>query len=360
MQLPLENLLIADLCFIISLKDYTFRAAKFIHIETSIHSFLKAAQGKKVLVIGDLMLDRYLWGKVNRISPEAPVPIADIYEEESRLGGAANVALNLHAMGAIPILAGYVGEDERGAELIRLVHRHGFPTELIQLSNERRTTVKVRIIGNQQQILRVDKEDKFDLSETELDRIKQKLDNQIAKCDVILLQDYDKGLLVPKLISRVLAKAKELSVPVTVDPKFKHFFSFEHSSLFKPNLKELNQGLNLRLRGDDLEGIQAAVEQLREQMPHQHSLITLGSHGMFLMEASGESRHFAAHERSIADVSGAGDTVISVVSLGLACGLPLSDAVYFANLAGGLVCEEVGVVFIDPQRLIEASEKDQA
>lgn len=302
------------------------------------------------------MLDRYLWGKVTRISPEAPVPVADIYQEENRLGGAANVALNLHAMGAIPILCGLVGEDESGAELIRLVHRHGFPTELIQLSTERRTTIKVRVIGNHQQILRVDKEDRFDLSEHELSRIKETLSTQIAKSDAILFQDYDKGLLVNELSSWVLEEAKAHNIPIAVDPKFQHFFNFEGATLFKPNLKELNQGLNLRIALDDLEGLHQAIGRLRKKMPHTHTLVTLGSNGMYLVDEKGTTTHLPAHERSIVDVSGAGDTVISVVALGLACGIPLADAVYFANLAGGLVCEEVGVVYIDPKKLKMAAD----
>lgn len=302
------------------------------------------------------MLDRYLWGKVNRISPEAPVPVADIYKEENRLGGAANVALNLHAMGAHPILCGFVGEDEPGAELIRLVHRHGFPTELIQLSTLRRTTVKVRIIGNQQQVLRVDKEDRFDLAEKELEQIKHKLEPHVSKCDAILFQDYDKGLLVPGLTSWVMKEALSREIPVAVDPKFKHFFAFQDATLFKPNLKELNQGLNLRIDGADLDGLDVAIRKLQEEMPHTNTLITLGSHGMYLVEADGTATHFPAHKRKIADVSGAGDTVISVATLGMACGIPLRDAVYFANLAGGLVCEEVGVVYIDPKRLRAAAD----
>lgn len=302
------------------------------------------------------MLDRYLWGKVKRISPEAPVPIVDIFDEENRLGGAANVALNLHALGAQPILCGYVGEDESGAELIRLVHRHGFPTELVHLSKERRTSVKVRIIGNQQQVLRVDKEDRKNLSPTEFEELKEKVSSHVSKVDVILLQDYDKGLLSPKLVSWIMKEAQEAQIPVAVDPKFDHFMDFEQCTLFKPNLKELNQGLNLRLQGDQLTEIEAAMLELRKRMPHQNSLITLGSQGMLLLEQGKEAQHFPAHKRAVADVSGAGDTVISVVALGLACGIPLQDAVYFANLAGGLVCEEVGVVAIDPEKLKRAAE----
>jgi len=304
------------------------------------------------------MLDRYLWGKVSRISPEAPVPIVDVNKEENRLGGAANVALNLHALGARPILCGYVGEDEPGAELIRLVHLHGFPTELIQLSKDRRTTVKTRVLGNHQQVLRVDKEDRFGLNEQELERIKETLAPQLSKCGAVLFQDYDKGLLIPDLISWVISECKGHGIPVVVDPKFEHFFNYGACDLFKPNLKELNQGLNLRVASNNLPEIEAAISRLRAQMPHKQTLVTLGSNGMLLVDAENRIEHFPAHERAIADVSGAGDTVVSVVALGIAVGISLKEAVFYANLAGGLVCEEVGVVPIDPKKLIRAAREE--
>lgn len=313
--------------------------------------FLVACKGKRIMVVGDLMLDRYLWGKVERISPEAPVPIVDVYAEENRLGGAANVALNLHSLGAIPILCGYVGEDGSGTELIALASKQGWETDQILISEARRTTVKVRIIGNQQQVLRVDKEDIDHISEEEASRLLTQLLPQVASCDAIVLQDYDKGLLTPFFIQRLITAAKQHQIPLLVDPKFRQFWDYAGCTLFKPNLKELREGLNLQVAADDPTSVIEAMHVLRERMPHAQTLVTLGAYGMVWVSGNSQAEHLAGHPRSIADVSGAGDTVVSVLALGLATDIPLQTAAVFANLAGGLVCESVGVVPIRPEQL---------
>ena len=322
-----------------------------------ISSFLDRCRQLEVLVIGDLMLDRYLWGNVERISPEAPVPIVDIWKEESRLGGAANVALNVAALGAKPVLCGLVGEDGEGEKIMELVEEKGFSADLILTSPLRRTTVKSRVIGNQQQILRVDKEDRFPLYPEEQLPLVEELRKRVSGYDAIIFEDYDKHLLTSVLIQEVIQAAEKSDRPVMVDPKFNQFFDYAGCTLFKPNLKELNEGLGFRLDKDDYKGIHEAVLLLRERMPHDHTLVTLSENGMLLVDDPQRATHIPAHYRQIVDVSGAGDTVISVAALGLAAGLSSLEATQLANLAGGLVCEEVGVVPIQKERLLQEAIK---
>ncbi|MEZ4775697.1 MAG: PfkB family carbohydrate kinase [Bacteroidia bacterium] len=319
-----------------------------------IHTFLAGCRNRKILVAGDLMLDRYLWGRVERISPEAPVPIVDVYREENRPGGAANVALNLHALGAMPVLCGVVGQDQEGDELLIQANNNGFDTSLISRLPTRRTTLKVRILGNnQQQVLRVDNEDKSPLPEEMAESLLETALDQISSFDAIVIQDYDKGFLNRSLAQTLISAAQQHNIPVLVDPKFRNFFSYANSFLFKPNLKELSEALGLRLNKNDLPGIVNAVLQLREKMPHIYTLVTLSENGMLLVDPRGTYTHIPARMRNITDVSGAGDTVISVATLGIATGISPLQAAMIANLAGGLVCEEVGVVPIRPDRLLE-------
>lgn len=316
--------------------------------------FLKAAAGKKILVVGDLMIDRYLWGKVDRISPEAPVPVVAVQKEENRLGGAANVALNLQSLRADVSLAGLVGQDEMGSVLRREMEKIGFSQDLVLGLDSRRTTVKTRILGNHQQMIRVDKEDTFAPTATETTHWQKALVDRISAQDAIILQDYDKGCLFPTLINLIIQEAQNAAVPVLVDPKREHFFAYADCTLFKPNLRELNEGLGTNLSNHDLEAMQAAILRLRKQMPHQHTVLTLSENGMLYVDPFGERHHIAAHARQISDVSGAGDTVISMLGLGFASMASPIDSVQIANLAGGLVCEEVGVVPIRANRLMRA------
>ncbi|MEO0472029.1 MAG: bifunctional ADP-heptose synthase [Bacteroidota bacterium] len=316
--------------------------------------FLQACTSLRIMVIGDLMVDRYLWGHVSRISPEAPVPVVDITSEENRLGGAANVALNLRELGAQVVLAGLLGDDEMGEALRSMSEGKGFDCDLLRVDPDRRTTVKIRVLGNRQQMLRLDKEDRHILSEELKQRFIESILKKVPEVDAIIFQDYDKGCLSEDLVQAVIQRANQQGIPSFVDPKKDRFFAFEHATFFKPNLRELNDGLGLQLEGSDLQAIQQAMLALKKKMPHQQCLITLSAHGMLLRNAQDQFTHFPAHPRSIADVSGAGDTVISVLALGIAAGLPATEAVRIANLAGGLVCEEAGVVPIRPDRLRKA------
>ena len=297
------------------------------------------------------MVDNYLWGQVGRISPEAPVPVVEVFKEENRPGGAANVALNLGALGAKPVLCGMIGDDAPGKEMLDILELHEYDTSLIEVDPSRQTTVKTRVIGNLQQMLRVDREDADPLEESVLETLKSKVLKQVQFFDAVIFQDYDKGVLSPGLIQAITWEAEAHKIPVIVDPKNRNFMDFSGCSLFKPNLKELNDALNLKLIKNDFEGIVKAVESLRRIMPHSHTLITLSEYGVLGVYPDGNHFHLPAFLRKVRDVSGAGDTVVSVLGLGFACGLDFELSARVANLAGGLVCEEAGVVPVKLERL---------
>lgn len=313
-------------------------------------------ENTRVLVIGDVMLDTYVWGNVNRISPEAPVPIVAVEKREVRLGGAANVALNLKSLGAEPVLCSVVGQDARGDEFSNLLQKDNMSTIGIIKSVDRKTTTKFRIIGNNTQLLRVDDETTTSLVPAEKEKLKQKINKILDEeaIRIIILQDYDKGVLDKEIIEFTVNLASSKNIPLAVDPKQKNFLSYKNVTLFKPNLKEINEGLNLSVTGEDIQQVEAAVTQLQTILNADIIMNTLSENGVFIRWKENDtykSSHLNAHIRNIADVSGAGDTVISVAALCLAEGLNPEDLTAVANLAGGLVCEEVGVVPIDKNRL---------
>lgn len=322
---------------------------------TSLDSVFKAFTGLKVLIVGDVMVDSYIWGKVDRISPEAPVPVVLINKREKRLGGAGNVALNVLAMGATPILCSIVGEDPEADMLLNLMESKGLGTKGIIQSQDRITTLKERIISGSQHIIRLDSETDLDLSKEEeksfLDHIKQLLPD----CDVVIFEDYDKGTLNRTIIEEVISFADKLQIPTVVDPKKRNFLSYNNATLFKPNLKELREGLKIDFSIKDLDQIKQAVNQLRQAMHVKHALITLSENGVFIDSEDG-NHHIPAHIRRISDVSGAGDTVISIAALCTALKLSPKFTAGLSNLAGGLVCEYVGVVPIDKDGLFAEAE----
>ncbi|MCB9235414.1 MAG: D-glycero-beta-D-manno-heptose-7-phosphate kinase [Bacteroidia bacterium] len=318
-----------------------------------IDSFFEQATRARVLVIGDLMLDRYIWGRVERISPEAPVPVVDVYDEESRPGGAANVALNIASFGATPVLCGAIGNDRAGDDLLDHLQKSSFDTSLVFRDSGRTTTSKIRIIGNNQQVLRVDREDRFHLETQLREKVLEQVKKALNQVDAVIFEDYDKGLLDEFLIQKITQAAKSLKKPVIVDPKFRNFLQFGGTTLFKPNLKELNEALGLKLINNDQEGIREAVSRLRYRMPHENTVITLSEKGMIAFGPDLQPVYHPAHLRKIRDVSGAGDSVVSVLALATTCGLDLAAATWLANLAGGLVCEEVGVVPVNLPKLRE-------
>ncbi|NUO02884.1 MAG: carbohydrate kinase [Saprospiraceae bacterium] len=307
-----------------------------------------------VLILGDVMIDRYLIGQVSRISPEAPVPVVHFQHSEDRLGGAANVALNVKALGATPWLCTVIGAGSDSEHLMNLLPPAGLSGKGIVLSAERITTVKTRIIASGQQLLRVDKEETRDIGEKEaemlLDQVKKILDNQ--DIHVILFQDYNKGVLSPKIINDVILEALRRDIPTVVDPKYHNFWAYKHVTLFKPNLKEMRAQAAIAIR-PELDSLQLAAEEVRRRLGNRYTMITLSEKGMFL---DGDNRRFIlpTEARDIADVSGAGDTVISVAALGVALGMDMEAMATLANLAGGQVCERPGVVPVDKSRLFES------
>lgn len=307
-----------------------------------------------ILIIGDVMIDSYYWGKVDRISPEAPVPIVAVQKKESRLGGAANVALNIKAMGATPILCSVIGADDDGQELISLTEENGQTTEGLIQSYNRRTTKKTRIIGNNHQMLRIDGEDLHSLNESEEATFFEKIQSIISsrKVDAIIFEDYDKGSITTSLIKKVVALANKKAIPTTVDPKKNNFTEYHGVTLFKPNLKELKEGLKVEFNHKNRTELEAAIEQLESKISNKNTLITLSELGVFINSPKSK-HHISAHHRDITDVSGAGDTVISVATLCLALNQDPEMIAELSNLAGGLVCENVGVVPIEKADLLE-------
>jgi len=306
------------------------------------------------MVIGDVMVDAYLWGKVDRISPEAPVPIVAVHKRESRLGGAANVAINLRAMGASPLLCSVIGSDRQGEELLELMRELSMDTSGMLQMEGRVTTVKTRVIGNNHQLLRVDDEITEDLdTKTENllgNRIESLLDER--RPAVVIFEDYDKGVLTAELISRIVTACKKRGIPTAVDPKKKNFLSYKGVTLFKPNLAELKAGLKIDIDKTNAEKLQQATSAFQQSQNIDTLMVTLSEAGVFYSK-DGQAGILPAHIRNISDVSGAGDTVISVASLCLALGLRPRTMAALANLAGGLVCEKVGVVPVDKIQLQE-------
>ncbi len=298
------------------------------------------------------MMDSYLWGNVDRISPEAPVPVISVQRKENRLGGAANVALNIQALGANPIICAVIGDDLEGDEFIRLMEAQNLSSEGLLRLTSRPTTVKTRVIGHHQQMLRIDAEVDRDISQTEtvdlLSRILLIIDEK--KIDAIIFEDYDKGAITEDLIDKVVLKAKQRNIITVVDPKKRNFLRYKGVTLFKPNLKELREGLKIDVNLKNPGELETAVAKLQQVLNAEKVMVTLSEHGVFMQSAAGH-QIIPAHIRNIADVSGAGDTVISTAALCLAAGLDDFKTAAIANLAGGLVCEHVGVVPIDLNQL---------
>ena len=310
--------------------------------------------GLRILVIGDVMLDAYVMGKVNRISPEAPVPIVSLENEDARIGGAGNVALNLLALGAKPIICGVIGEDSSGDKLLNLFEKNGISTDGLVKSMARKTTVKTRVISNKQQLLRIDSESTFPLLESEGIKLNDTIQNIINQgVDGIIFEDYNKGVLTDSVIQNTIKIAKEKDIPTAVDPKKENFLSYKGVSLFKPNLKELKEGLNLNFDfNSNKELFEKGIEVLEEKLQNEISFVTLSEHGVFIKNQT-EKYYVPAHMRSISDVSGAGDTVIAVATLCLISGASTKQIAEISNLAGGLVCEKSGVVSISKNDLLK-------
>ncbi len=321
-----------------------------------IHTLFHSFSNIKALVIGDLMTDAYMWGTVDRISPEAPVPVIQVTKREERPGGAANVALNLISLGAKVAVAGAIGNDDIGNRLDALLtdaQIDATPSTRV----DRPTTCKTRIIGGSQQMLRVDEEDTAYLSHAEEEDLLRRISNHILNgVDLIIFEDYNKGVLSSRVISTCIDLANKHGIITAVDPKFRNFMAYKHVTLFKPNLKELRQGLNMDIDYRNEDDLIKASNRLFEELHCDHVLITLSELGIYVRDGQ-RSIRIPAHQREIADVSGAGDTVISIASVCLAAGTSVEFAGALSNIGGGLVCESVGVVPIHKERLLSEAIK---
>ncbi|TAE16118.1 MAG: carbohydrate kinase [Bacteroidetes bacterium] len=308
----------------------------------------------RVAVVGDVMLDTYLWGRVDRISPEAPVPVVAMNSKEYRIGGAGNVALNTVALGAETVLFSVVGDDEEAERLINLLQDAQVDTKYIYKSEHRITTNKTRILSRNQQMMRLDAEVTFDLLAEEESYLIQQFTNYVKRYQphVVIFEDYNKGVLTASTIEKLIAICVEHDVITTVDPKKANFFAYKGVTIFKPNLKEVKEGLNIAVKEVNEEVLNQIHQQLYTELKHKISLITLSEKGIFCQKGSA-SAILPAHIRNIADVSGAGDTVIATASLVYAATKNIKLAANVANIAGGLVCEEVGTTAINKQRLVE-------
>lgn len=310
--------------------------------------------GMKIGVIGDVMLDTYWWGHVERISPEAPVPIVALDRKEYRIGGAGNVALNLSCLSANVSVLSVIGNDDDGTSLTKLFTDNNINTAYLLRKESRITTSKSRIISRNQQMMRLDSEITNDLSEADENELLGAVENYLIKekPQALILEDYNKGVLTENVIHKVIELCKQHNVITTVDPKRKNFLSYKGVNIFKPNMKEVKEGLNLLIDEINKPMLDVIHEKLEARLKHEVSFITLSEKGVYYNQ-NDKSRVVPSHVRSIADVSGAGDTVIAVASLLYAATKNVDLMAEVANIAGGLVCEEVGTVAINKQRLLE-------
>ncbi|MCB5246626.1 MAG: D-glycero-beta-D-manno-heptose-7-phosphate kinase [Candidatus Cloacimonetes bacterium] len=321
-----------------------------------IGDLLEQIKGKRVLVLGDVMLDQYVWGRVERISPEAPVPVLEAQSEELRLGGAANVALNIRSLGGIPLLVGVTGADNAASELKKLLESSGISGDGLVSDPGRSTTRKMRIGAVNQQIVRIDYENHEDLSAPVRDLILARLEELMPDCQALIIEDYDKGLMTSGLISVALELASRQQIPVAVDPKLKHFQAYAGVDIFKPNYKEL-QAVSGTVFGNDEEFFQAAL-QLRRDLRIKNLIVTRSSLGMYIFNGDGPPRRIPTYAREVFDPSGAGDTVISALTLALISGADIDLAAELANHAAGVVCGIKGTASVSPAQVL-ASYREQ-
>ncbi len=307
----------------------------------------------KVAVIGDVMLDTYWWGKVDRISPEAPVPVVAVSKKEQRIGGAGNVALNLRSLGATVSVLSVLGKDDDGDQLTKLLANDHINTKYLVYSQQRITTNKIRIISRNQHMMRLDAELTNDINTADEEKLLFAFEDFITaeSPDVVVMEDYNKGVLTQNIITKIISLCKQHNILTTVDPKRKNFFSYRGVDIFKPNLKEVKEGLNIIGDEMDINGLKNIHVQLQQQLQHQVSFITLSEKGVFY-NSEKDAVLIPTHIRNVADVSGAGDTVIAVASLVYAATKDVQLMAEIANIAGGLVCEEVGTVAIDKEKLL--------
>jgi len=309
--------------------------------------------GKRIAVVGDLMIDRYYWGTVHRVSPEAPVPVVEVESESVRLGGAANVASNIQSLGGDAVMVGLIGNDHPGEQFLGLLKERGFQSGCVFVDPSRPTTIKTRVIAHSQHVVRIDNESKLDASHPFRLKISETIRRNIRSYDGIIIEDYNKGVVTKEVIHEIIAAARESNVPVAVDPKFNNFFEFKKVSVFKPNRREAEEVLGCRLRTVD--DVVRAGKRLLEMLSAENVLLTRGEEGMSLFEENGSITHIPTAATNVQDVSGAGDTVIATLMMALAGGAGIQEACVLANCAGGVVVGSVGIVPIQLEELIAAT-----
>ena len=312
--------------------------------------------GLKIAVVGDMMLDCYFRGEVKRISPEAPVPVLEVDNEFYRFGGAANVALNILKLGGIPYPIGVIGNDNDGRIFISLAEDSKINLSGLIIDESRPTTAKTRVIAHNQHVVRIDKESKKYLSAEVQEKLVKFMEDNIDNLDAIILQDYNKGVLTPSLIEKIISLANKKNILITVDPKFNNFFLFKNVTVIKPNRKEAEDVLGMKLRNDD--DITTAGTMILEKTNAAYVVLTLSEEGIAVFEKNKPEKRMPTKAQIVADVSGAGDTVISTLTMALAAKADIMEASYLANYAGGIVCEEVGIIPIEQDKLFDTIWKE--
>lgn len=318
---------------------------KFVPLRERVARFA----GRRLLVLGDLMLDHYLWGRSERISPEAPVPVVEIERETSSLGGAGNVAANLRALGAEPVLVGVVGQDARAQQLFDAFAARGVETRAIVRDAARPTTIKTRVIAHSQQVVRADWESRADLAGEALEQVLDALARELPRCEALIISDYGKGVITSATLEQAIGLAKRQGIPIAVDPKESHIDSYRGVSIVTPNQHEAGYVMGQRVT--DEASLMAVGWGLQKRLDLECALVTRGADGMSLFEKSGRYTHLPTVAREVFDVTGAGDTVVSVVALALAAGADYPEACYLANHAAGVVIREVGTATCSPDQL---------
>src|SRR5437867_1627456 len=306
--------------------------------------------GRRIAVLGDLMLDRYVWGRVERISPEAPVPVVEIERETYALGGAGNVAANLRSLGAEPVLIAAVGDDADGKVLCRALAGRGVAPRRVITDPARPTTVKTRIIAHSQQVVRADRESRADLDGEALARLLDAIADELPGCEAMVVSDYGKGVIHPGPLDRAILLARRARIPVCVDPKESHIEHYKGVSILTPNQHEAGYVMGRRVV--DEASLLDVGWGLQKRLDAGAVLVTRGPQGMSLFERGGRLTHLPTAAREVYDVTGAGDTVVSVVALGLAAGAELPNACYLSNHAAGIVIREVGTASCTREQLI--------
>jgi len=312
-------------------------------------SLFEAARGKHIVVVGDAMLDVYLRGDVDRISPEAPVPVVRVRERKAALGGAANVAQNVVALGARCELVAMVGKDRAGGQVSEFLSLLGVDNATLVMS-DRRTTTKTRILARNQQVIRFDEEDDDDVSAAELSALTGVVTRAIESADALILEDYNKGVLVPAIIERAIAAANQRGIPVIVDPKYRNFFAYRGATIFKPNRRELESALGATMDIDHPDALPGTLARLGAE----HLLLTLGEAGMALFSADGSVYRVPTMAREVYDVSGAGDTVTATLAVLMAAGATAKEAASVANFAAGIEVGKLGAATVSPEEVLGA------